>query len=202
MATTDTHDTQETAPPPVDGTGNGHPTRDPGDDVLATPAPGGDAAWVVLQTKARCEKKLAAWCRAHDITIYLPLRTRTHRYGARERSFSSPLFPGYVFALTDAETGHQAIQQREVARVLRPTDSDQLLRQLRQVRDALESVDLPEVLPFIREGRPVRINAGKLRGVEGVVERWEGKTRVFLNVEMIGQSVALEVDPRHLDPVE
>ena len=157
--------------------------------------------WAVVQTRARCEKKIAALCAKDGVKTYLPLRTKTHRYGARERSFSSPLFPGYVFARADRTACRDLLQQRDVARVLRPADPARLLHQLRQIRDALDKADLPEVLPFLQEGRTVRVCGGSLAGLEGVVARWQGTTRVFLNVEMIGQSVALEVDPQLLEPV-
>lgn len=172
-----------------------------GVDLLADIPGGAETNWVVLQTRARCEKKISSICGTRGIAVYLPLRTQAHRYGGRERQFSSPLFRGYVFALADAKACRYLAQQRDVARVLKPEEPARLLHQLRQVRDALDTVDLPEVLPYIETGRTVRVNNGSLRGLEGVVQRWQGKTRVILNVEMIGQAVAMEIDPLHLDPV-
>ena len=55
----------------------------------------------MAHTRPRCEKKLEQFCQQEAIAAYLPVRSRKHRYGARERVFSSPVFPGYLFCVVD-----------------------------------------------------------------------------------------------------
>jgi transcription antitermination factor NusG len=87
-----------------------------------------------------------------------------------------------------------------VANLLAVVDQARLLDQLRQIRIALASGDCVEVLPFLEAGRPVRVVAGPFRGLEGIITRIKGHTRVVLNVDMIQQSVAVEVDSAWLEP--
>ena len=66
----------------------------------------------------------------------------------------------------------------------------------------------PEVLTTrpLTTGMLVKITAGPFMGVEGRVTRITAKTKVILNVDMIGQAIAVETEAdflqvlRHLSP--
>jgi transcription antitermination factor NusG len=57
-----------------------------------------------------------------------------------------------------------------------------------------------EVLPYLEKGGHVRVLAGPLKGLEGSVLRSKSSTRIVINVDMIRQSVAVEVDAAFLGP--
>lgn len=170
----------------------------PADDLLRPPDAG--RAWIVIHTRPRCEKKAADFCARHGIPAYLPLQQKVHRYGARVRPFWSPLFPGYAFGLVDPPQQALVRQNRATANVLEVLDQDLLVRQLRQVRAALAAGDVLELLPYLEAGKRVRVTGGPLKGAEGVVLRVKGATRIVLNVDMIRQSVAVEMDSGLLAP--
>jgi len=176
-----------------------HAASPDSDEALVLPPAG--SAWVVVHARPRCEKKVAEFARQLKCPCYLPLHTRHHRYGARERSFSSPLFAGYVFCMADDAARRMLRQNRHTANLLEVADQAQLVGQLRQVRAALESGQLVEVMPFLESGRRVRVVAGPLRGFEGIVVRVKGQTRIVLNVDMIREAVAVEVDSAALGPL-
>lgn len=168
---------------------------------LALPLPDDAHTWVVVHSRPRCEKKVKESAEHQNILVYLPLHRRTHHYGARERTFESPMFPGYVFCWTDTEGNRWLGQNRYTARLLPVPDQNQLVTQLRHLQSALQSGQLMEVLPFLETGRRVRVQAGPLRGLEGQVLRIKGHTRIVLNVDMIRESVAVEVDSSLLAPI-
>lgn len=170
----------------------------PDSDILQMPPAG--RFWTVLHTRPRCEKKVVDFCTRTGVPVYLPLRKKVHRYGARERVFLSPLFPGYTFCIVSQPERSTLRQNRHVANVLDVVDQGKLVEQLRQVRQALEVGDVAEVMPYLEQGRHVRVTGGALKGLEGIVVRVKGKTRVVLNVDMIRQSVAVEVDSAWLAP--
>ena len=157
--------------------------------------------WVVIRTRPRCEKKVARFCEVKSTCVYLPLLSRTHQYGGRTRTFTSPLFSGYVFALLDLSDMGGVQQHQNVARLIRTLDQAGLVEQLRAVQKALHESELVEVLPYLATGRRVVVKSGPLKGSEGVIERRKGKTRVIINVEMIQHSVAIEVDSQLLAPL-
>jgi len=157
--------------------------------------------WVVLCTRPRCEKKVARFCEGQGASVFLPLLSRTHRYGGRTRTFTSPLFAGYVFALLNMNQFNKVQQYQNVARLLRTMDQLGLERQLSSIRRALNENEIMEVFPFLVEGRHVIVKLGPMKGFEGVIQRRKGKTRVVINVEMIQHSVAIEVDSQDVAPV-
>ena len=167
-------------------------------DILILPEEGWE--WVVVRTRPRCEKKLEKFCIDGSIPVYLPTRTRTHRYGNRRRMFASPLFSGYVFCRVDPAFREVLVQNRYCARLLRVTDQEVLVEQLRLVRLALDSDEVAEVMPYLVKGRRVRIASGPMKGAEGIVQYRKGKTRVVLNVDFIQQSVVMEVEAEDLNP--
>jgi transcription antitermination factor NusG len=116
------------------------------------------------------------------------------------RSFFSPLFTGYVFCVATPPLASTLRQNRYVANLLAVVDQAQLIQQLRQIRLALDAGDELEVLPYLEVGKPVRVSQGPLKGLEGVISRIKGKTRIVINVDMIRESVAVEVDGSFLDP--
>lgn len=166
--------------------------------ILRIPDPA--CSWVVLHTRPRCEKKIEEFCGRSGFPVYLPLRKKVHRYGARERSFWSPLFPGYVFCVADRAQAATLRQNRHVANLLEVLDQATLVSQLKQIRNALAVGDTVEVMPYLEKGKPVCVTGGAFKGLEGVVVRVKGRTRVVVNVDMISQSVAVEVDSAYLSP--
>jgi transcription antitermination factor NusG len=55
-------------------------------------------------------------------------------------------------------------------------------------------------VPFLREGEGVRVKRGALEGVEGILTRFKNETRLVISVEMLAQSVSVEVDVRNVEP--
>jgi transcription antitermination factor NusG len=171
---------------------------EPSEELLAIPPEG--RFWVVLHSRPRCEKKAVDFCERNGIESYLPLQRKAHRYGGRVRTFSSPLFPGYVFCVTDMEQKRLLRQNRNVANLLEVWDQQQLVSQLLQIRRALSVGDVVEVMPYLESGKIVRVKAGPFKGLEGIVVRIKSKAKVVINVDMIRQAVAVEVDSSFLAP--
>ncbi|MBU0677870.1 MAG: hypothetical protein KJ626_07105 [Verrucomicrobia bacterium] len=163
--------------------------------------PEGEGKWVVIHARPRCEKKIVRYCEDRGLGVYLPLVEKEHRYGGRIRRFSSPLFKGYVFCAASADERMRLGQNSYVANLLTVLDQAQLVSQLRQVRSALASGNRIEVMPYLKIGNQVRVTGGPMKGLEGVVARMKGEARVILNVDMIQQAVAVEVDFSLLEAV-
>ena len=91
-------------------------------------------------------------------------------------------------------------QNRYVANLLEVVDQTTLVSQLQQIRMALQAGDVLEVMPYLEKGKPVRVMGGPFKGLEGIILRIKGQTKVVINVDMIQQSVAVEVDSAYLGP--
>ena len=56
--------------------------------------------------------------------------------------------------------------------------------------------------PYLRVGERVRIIAGSMAGVEGILVRKKNEFRFILTLDAIMRSVAVEVDAHDLEPVD
>lgn len=157
--------------------------------------------WWVVHTKSRQEKALAGDLARLDVFCYLPVYTKqtVNRRTGRIFSADVPLFPGYAFINGTREDREQALKTNRLARTIEVVDPQRLVHELMQVQRMLVSG-----APFSRSGRlrrgdAVRVTRGPLRGVEGVVIRVRSRWRLVLNVDMLGQSVQVEVEADALE---
>ncbi len=150
--------------------------------------------WYVLHLRPRSEKKVAEVCLVNGIEHYLPLREETKIYQRRKVTVYKPLFSGYLFAAFGPDERIYLQRTNHLIRILPPDDEAGLVRDLEQIRMALEADPRLEADDAFREGRRVIITAGAFAGIEGILATKRGRTQVRLNVEMIGQSVALDVE--------
>lgn len=160
-------------------------------------------SWWVAHTKPRNEKALAADLSRLGVFHYLPLRKRETRSRKTRRISRSllPVFPGYLFFNGREEQRHRALATHRIANVLAVTAQDRLITELRQVHQALlAGVDV-RWHREIRVGQAARVVEGPLIGVEGVISRRLSKLRLVLNVDMLGQSISVEVSAHQLEPI-
>lgn len=169
-------------------------------DILR-PSPEG-RMWVVLHTRPRCEKKLMVHARQRDAVTWLPVVRRVHNYGKRVRHYDVPLFGGYLFAQIDADDKAWFRGTPYTANLIEARDEEKLLAPLRAVAEALRAEVPVEVLPFLQPGKTVRIVGGPMKGTEAVVAEVKGQNRVILHLELLQQSVAMEIDPAYLKAAE
>jgi transcriptional antiterminator RfaH len=148
-----------------------------------------DSLWHVLHVRPRCQ---------HD----LPLREETKIYQRRRVTVWKPVFPGYVFVVFDPTERVTLLKSNVIVRILHVADQKQLIHELAQIRQALCVDPTLDACAAFTAGRRVLISGGPFQGLEGIIRTLRGKTRVVLNVEMIGRAVAVEVDIGFLEPVE
>lgn len=155
--------------------------------------------WKVLFVKPRTEKKVLEYCALYGIPAYLPLREMTRVVQRRKVTVKMPLFPGYVFACFGHGQRLQLLQTNLLVRVLEPENPKRMLRDLIMVRRALRASPSLDAVKPVLCGRLVRVISGPFMGVEGRVARLAGKLKVVLNVEMIGQAVAVMADMEQVE---
>lgn len=154
-----------------------------------------EGRWWVAHTRPRNEKALASDLRDVGVYCYLPLQERRTRSSRTRRISRSeiPVFPSYLFFNATEEQRHRALKTRRVANLLAVRRQDELVRQLRQIHQALLGGVSLRWHPELKIGDWARVVDGPLMGVEGVVVRRMSRVRLVLNVTMLGQSVSVEV---------
>jgi transcription antitermination factor NusG len=159
--------------------------------------------WTPVRTKPRREKKVAEYCAANNISCYLPLLKKVHRYGGRTVEFFIPMFAGYIFCGLDDEKYQRLTRSNSILfRInMDKFQEEALVGELNAIKVFEELSKHAEVIvkPELAEGSKVVINSGPLRGALGIIERRKGKTLVSVNIEMLGQSVTAEFDAGDLE---
>ena len=135
------------------------------------------------------------------IPYYLPVRTRTRTYQRRKVTTEIPVFPGYLFVALDAPRKLTLQKTNHVLRFLEPSRPYRMLRQLVQIRHALEIDPALRPVRLLTAGTRVRITAGPFMGIEGVVARLAATMRVYLTVELLGQGLVVQVGREQVEPL-
>lgn len=159
-------------------------------------------AWYVLRTRSRQEKILANGLQARGVGHYLPMVTCTKMYGGRKAKVEVPLFPGYLFVHGEPDDAFAADRSGRVAQIISVTDQRRLDRELHSIYLALEVNATLDPYPYLATGVRVEVTDGPLRGVRGVVADRTRPTRLILQIEMLGQAVAVEIDGASLSVID
>jgi transcription antitermination factor NusG len=157
--------------------------------------------WWVAHTRSRHEKALAFDLLKCGVAFFLPMIEKTTVIRGRRFRGMHPLFPGYLFFAGDHEARYQALSTSHVAQVISVLDQARLVHELAQIERALTAQAGLDPFPYLKKGVRCRVVAGSLQGTEGVVVRRRGVTRLVLQVDMLGQAVAAEVDPSLVEPL-
>jgi len=135
--------------------------------------------------------------------VFLPLYDSTRKWKDRRKVLSLPLFPCYVFVRGAIERRlpilttpgvHMIISRGERVATIPEAEVD-------AIRRTVQGHFRVEPHPFLRCGERVRVVRGSLEGVEGVLTRKKNLYRLVLSVEMLAQSVAVEIDALDVVPV-
>ena len=160
-----------------------------------------DRPWLVVHTRARTEKTLARHLYSAGIPYFLPLSRRQWRNQGRLHTSFLPLFPGYVFLKADNDQRLMALESRVIAQILKAPDPQQLEQDLLGVFRLIESgAEITPESGYI-PGERVIVEDGSFAGVEGVVVRYATATRLVIQVRLINQAIAVDLEPCRVRPV-
>jgi transcription termination/antitermination protein NusG len=159
--------------------------------------------WYAVYTRSRHEKSVADQLRYKQIETFLPLCEMMRRWKNGDHRVQLPLFPGYTFV-------HIALKDRlhvlNVPGVVRLVGFDGIPvpladEDVESLRRALSSSVKVAPHPYLAMGRRVRVTAGPLTGLEGILVRKKGDFQVVLSLDLIQRSVLVHIDALSLESV-
>jgi transcription termination/antitermination protein NusG len=172
-------------------------------DILAEPF-SVEARWWVAHTKPRNEKVLARELQVLSVPYYLPLHertTRSRRTGRRSQSVV-PVFSGYIFVRASGDQRHRALKTQRIVSLIEVVDQSRLVGELRQIERLLQTPSAFHFQKRLEQGDWARVIAGPLMGLEGVISSRLSRLRLVLNVNMLGQSISVEMAEDMLEEIE
>lgn len=158
--------------------------------------------WYVAYTRPRHEKHIAHQLEQRGIRSLVPLYTSVRRWKDRRKRLELPLFPCYVFVQIALRHKLDLLQLPGVVDLVsfQGKPSPVLKNEIETLR-SLDSAAMAHPYPYLQVGRKVRIRRGALQGLEGILVRRRGVSRVVLSVSLIQRSVAIEVEDADIEPI-
>jgi transcription antitermination factor NusG len=173
-----------------------------GEAVLAAKEP--PLQWYAAYTTPRHEKHVAELLAEREIETFLPLY-RTVRQWKKSSPIllELPLFPCYLFVRVARSARGSVLNLPGVLSIVgSPKEPWPLPHfEIEALRFGAQMGKI-EPHPYLKVGERVRITAGSMAGVEGILVRKKNDFRFVLTLDAIMRSVAVEVDANDLEPVD
>jgi transcription antitermination factor NusG len=160
--------------------------------------------WYALHIRSRHEKRVAERLGSQSLETFLPLHRSRHTWkNGVHVDVDLPLFPCYLFARATLHDRIRLLQHPGVlgfaASSAKPTlISDEEISVLRTATESLKA----EPHPYLNNGDAVRIVAGPLVGMTGILTRRKQEYRVVLSIEAIMRSIVVEVSEFDIEAQE
>ena len=165
------------------------------DSLLDTPVDSPDDSWFAMYTLARQEKELMRKLRPLKIAHYGPMiQQRKRSPQGRIRTSYVPLFTGYVFIRGDEVARYNAVSTGCISRCLPVTEYEELIEDLRRIRQlVLNGAEVrPEPKPLV--GRMAMVKNGAMKGLKGTITKTLSHHRLTVLVNFMQQGASVIVD--------
>jgi transcription antitermination factor NusG len=155
----------------------------------------GNRQWLVVYTLPRHEKQLLRQLEQRSVEAFLPLYESVRRWKSGPSRVSLPLFPSYLFIKVDEGQRRKVVEMASVLQIVGNRQGTVTVSniEIEQLRQAV-ATGLAQPHPYLNVGSRVRIIQGPLSGTEGILTRKKGCMKVVVSIELIMQSVAVEVN--------
>jgi transcription antitermination factor NusG len=158
--------------------------------------------WWVAHVKSRNEKALAHDLIRRNINYFLPMSWKVRRQSRRIIKSLIPLFSGYLFFCGDDDQRVELLRTNRVAGLIDVNDQETLVTELAQIEGALRAGATLTPYNYVKIGQRCRIIAGPLCGLVGIVLRSGNSARLLLQVDILGQAAAVEIDVDMIEQID
>lgn len=155
-----------------------------------------DGHWYAVYTRHQHEKSVGDMLEKKGFETFVPLYQARRRWHDRAKTLALPLFPSYVFLRGGIQRQLQILTTPGVHWMITTAGQAAVIsdEEIAAVKRLVESSLRVAPHPFLKCGDWVRVKAGPLDGVGGILVRMKGSCRLVVSVEMLQKSVAVEVD--------
>jgi transcription antitermination factor NusG len=162
--------------------------------------------WFALYTKPRWEKKVHERLVRNGINSWCPIQRIQKQWSDRKKIIEEPLFRSYVFVNIDySEDRLKVLMVDGVLNFVHYLGKPAIIRNIeieniqRYLNEKDATVELRSLEGF-KSDTKVKITQGVFMDKEGTVLR-EGKKKVYVQLESIGQVMVVEFSVAHLEAI-
>lgn len=156
-----------------------------------------EVSWYAVSTRSRYEKAAASLLMDRGVSCFLPLLSVTRQWSDRRQNVERPLFPGYLFVQISmlSELRTRVLTVPGIVKFIGTFAGPQAIpdAQIDGIRTILSQGAQCTSYPILSVGHRVRVTRGVLKGIEGILIRIGGNSKLVLSVETIQQSLAVTI---------
>ncbi|MBQ8223228.1 MAG: UpxY family transcription antiterminator [Bacteroidales bacterium] len=158
-----------------------------------------DKKWFAIYVRSRFEKKVFQSLDDIGIESFLPLISRIKQWSDRKKKVEEPLFRSYLFVRIlpkDETTKHKIEHVSGVVKFVSIGETPVPVpdNQIAAIKTYIADNTLHEVnCEDYKEGELVLIKSGNMKDLIGRFVNMNGKHRVIINIESVGQSLPIDV---------
>ena len=160
--------------------------------------------WFALKVWVRSEPLAANALTNSGYQVYAPEYQERRRSSVnnRLRLVHTAAFPGYIFCQFDELEKVAVLRMPAVEYIVGCGGKPVPIRdsEIDCIKRAITAGARP--VPYLHIGERVRIAAGPLSGLEGILSRINGRTSLTLSVDLLQRSVSVYVEPDQVIPVK
>lgn len=160
-------------------------------------------SWFAVSTVPRHEKRVKEYFTVREIESFLPLYQTQYRWkDGSKGTLLVPLFASYIFVRINRGERVSVLEVPGVTMILGGGRESWAVPDsyIHFLQEGLRQKKV-EPHPYLVIGTRVRIRAGLMVGMEGVLLRKKNNFHVVLTLEMIMKSITVEVPQDCIEPV-
>ena len=161
--------------------------------------------WFAIYVKSRSEKKVLKLLEDIGIESFLPLITRVKQWSDRKKKVEEPLFRSYLFVNISLSDYYTVLNVNGVVKFITfekkpvPVPDNQIIAIKKYLNDTeLHSIDYED----FKEGELVRIKSGQMKYRIGRFVKINGKHRIIIDIEAVGQSIPINIARSNVEAVK
>ena len=161
--------------------------------------------WFAIYVKSRSEKKVLKLLEDIGIESFLPLITSVKQWSDRKKKVEEPLFRSYLFVNIPLNDYYTVLNVNGVVKFITferkpvPVPDNQIIA----IKEYLNDTELHSInYEDFKEGELVRVKTGQMKDLVGRFVKINGKHRVIIDIEAVGQSLAVNVARSNVEAVK
>ncbi len=164
-------------------------------------------SWYALYVQVNHEKEVIKRLEQKDVSCFLPLMEAWSKRRDRRKKIQLPMFPGYVFVnvILDSSANLTIVKTPGALSLLHNSEGPLSIPsyQIVNLKTLIVSAQSLQIHSYLKEGDWVRVMRGPLAGCVGILKRTDPKRgRLVVSVDIIKQSVSVELDLEDVEPVK
>lgn len=161
--------------------------------------------WFAIYVKSRSEKKVLTLLEDIGVESFLPLITRVKQWSDRKKKVEEPLFRSYLFVNIPLSDYYTVLNINGVVKFISfekkpvPVPDNQIIA----IKEYLNDTELHSInYEDFKEGELVRVKTGQMKDLVGRFVKINGKHRVIIDIEAVGQSLAVNIARSNVEAVK